>query len=188
MKIKIKLFDGQKMPEIINEGDWIDLRSNEDAVIKAPSIEKTVDKNGNEQFKIKFNNQKIRLGVAMKLPKGFEANVLPRSSTYKHKDAYKSTYTILANSMGIIDGKTTPESISYSGDNDEWKYNAIALNTCHIKKGQSICQFRIQLSQKATFWQKLRWLFSSKIELVQVDHLDDKDRGGFGTTDTKDTK
>ena len=78
----------------------------------------------------------------------------------------------------IIDNK-----MSYCGDNDEWKYNAIALNTSHIKKGDRICQFRIQLSQKATFWQKLRWLFSSKIELVQVDHLDNKDRGGFGSTD-----
>lgn len=78
--------------------------------------------------------------------------------------------------------------MSYCGDSDQWFYNAVALSTCHIKKGDKIGQFRIQLSQKATFWQKLRWLLSSKIELVQVDHLGNEDRGDFGSTDTKDTK
>lgn len=182
MKIKIKLFNGQEMPKIINEGDWIDLKSNEDVNLKAPRIEVIKNKNGQETNKIVFDSKLFNLGVAMKLPKGMEAIILPRSSTFK------KTYTILSNSMGVIDGKTTADSIPYSGNNDQWKYNAIALNTCHIKKGQSICQFRIQLSQKATLWQKLRWLLSRKIELVQVDNLDDKDRGGFGTTDTKETK
>ena len=51
-----------------------------------------------------------------------------------------------------------------------------------IKKGDRICQFRIQLSQKATFWQKLKWLFTSKIKFVWVDHLDGPDRSGFGST------
>lgn len=175
MKIKIKLFNGQVMPEIINVGEWVDLRANEDVSLNAPKIEIIKNKNGNETQKVVFDSKLLGLGVAMRLPAGCEAVILPRSSTFK------KTHTILSNSQGVIDN-------SYSGDNDEWKYNAIALNTCHIKKGDRICQFRIQLSQKATFWQKLRWLFSSKIELVQVDHLDNKDRGGFGSTDTKDTK
>ena len=170
MKIKIKLFNGQTMPEIIKVGEWIDLRANEDVNLKAPKIETTTTKNGNETKKIIFDSKLFGLGVAMRLPAGMEAVVLPRSSTFK------KTHTILSNSQGVIDN-------SYSGDNDEWKYNAIALNTSHIKKGDRICQFRIQLSQKATFWQKLRWLFSSKIEFVQVDHLDNNDRGGFGSTD-----
>lgn len=177
MKIKIKLFDGQIMPEIIKEGDWIDLRSYEDVEIKAPYIEKTATKDGKEQLKWKINEQTIRLGVAMELPKGFYAEVLPKSSTFN------KTKTILANSQGIIDGITTKDSIGYNGDNDEWKYQLLAFNTCHIKKGQPICQFRIHLSQKATVWQKLRWLFSNKIELVQVDHLGNNNRGGFGITD-----
>ena len=174
MKIKIKLFNGQTMPEIIDKGDWIDLRANENINLKAPKIETTKNKNGQETQKVIFDNKIFGLGVAMQLPDGFEAHVLPRSSTFK------KTHTILVNSQGIIDQV-------YSGNTDEWKYWAIALNTSHIKKGDKICQFRIQLSQKATFWQKLKWLFSSKIELVQVDHLDNKDRGGFGSTD-KETK
>ena len=54
-----------------------------------------------------------------------------------------------------------------------------------IEAGDRICQFRIQLSQKATFWQKLKWLFSSGIELVEVDNLNNKSRGGFGSTGIK---
>ena len=59
------------------------------------------------------------------------------------------------------------------------------METVSIKKGDRICQFRIQLSQKATFWQKLKWLFSSGIELVEVDSLNNKSRGGFGSTGVK---
>jgi dUTPase len=54
-----------------------------------------------------------------------------------------------------------------------------------IQKGSRICQFRIQLSQKATVWQKIKWLFSSGIELVQVDNLKSKNRGGIGSSGTK---
>ena len=54
-----------------------------------------------------------------------------------------------------------------------------------IHKGDRICQFRIQLSQKATMWQKLKWLSSSGIELVEVDDLGDNNRGGFGSTGVK---
>jgi len=177
MKIKIKLFDGQHMPEIIDRGDWIDLSSNEDVMIKGPSVEEHVSSNGKTIKKCIINNTMIPLGVAMELPKGFEAVVVPRSSTYK------KTKSILANSVGVIDGVTYRGSIGYNGDNDQWWYNAVALSTCHIKKGQPICQFRIQLSQKATVWQKLRWLFSGKIRLVEVKQLGNKDRGGFGSTD-----
>ena len=75
--------------------------------------------------------------------------------------------------------------MSYNGDNDEWKFPAIAIRETTIEKGTRICQFRIQLSQKATFWQKLKWLFSSRVKLVEVDSLNNKSRGGFGSTGVK---
>ena len=121
---------------------------------------------------VKFDFKLIPLGVAMKLPKGFEAVLLPRSSTYKKFGI------IQTNSIGVIDN-------TYCGNNDEWKYPAIALRDTVIKKGDRICQFRIQLSQKATLWQKIKWFLSSGIKIIKVDSLDNNDRGGFGSTGVK---
>ena len=108
----------------------------------------------------------------MEIPEGYEAIILPRSSTF-------SKYgIIMTNSAGVIDS-------SYCGDTDEWRFPAVAFRHSSINVGDRICQFRIQLSQKATVWQKIKWLFSSKIEFVEVEHLGNADRGGFGTTGIK---
>lgn len=153
MKIKIKVLTEGCMPEIIEKGDWIDLK-----VAKNVKLETNISK-----------VNLLPLGVAMKLPKGFEAIVASRSSTPSKLGI------ICANSLGIIDN-------SFMGNGDEWKFPAIAIKNTTIKKGTRICQFRIQLSQKATIWQKIKWLFSNKIELVEVDNLSDNNRGGIGST------
>jgi len=116
-----------------------------------------------------FDSGCIPLGVSMQLPKYFEANVLPRSSTFK------SYGIIQSNSEGVIDN-------TYCGDNDEWKFPAIALRDTTIQEGTRICQFRIRPSQNAPAWVKLKWLFTNKIEFVEVETLNNKDRGGFGST------
>lgn len=151
LKIKVKLFGDQVLPEIIDKGDYIDLRAAEDYNLLAG------------QYKL------LRLGVAMELPKGFEAHVIPRSSTFKNFGI------LLANSEGLIDW-------SYRGDNDEWRFPALCMYSAPIHKGDRICQFRIQLSQKATFWQKLKWLLSSGIEIEQVEKLNTISRGGIGSS------
>lgn len=123
--------------------------------------EKTTLMNGQDAY--------IPLGVAMQLPEGFEAIVAPRSSLYKK-------FGIIAqNSIGIIDN-------SYCSDSDQWHFLAVVMRDTFIPGGTRICQFRIQLSQKATFWQKLKWLFSNRIELVEVDYLGNVPRGGLGST------
>lgn len=154
MKIKVKVYTTKYncMPHLIKKGDWIDL-TNAESVKIAKGTEVT----------------KISLGVAMQLPKGFEAVVLPRSSTYSK---YKIT---VVNSMGVIDN-------SYCGKDDIWKLPVIAQKDTFIPEGVRIAQFRIQLSQKATVWQKLRWLFSSGVKLIQVTNLGNTSRGGFGST------
>ena len=101
----------------------------------------------------------ISLGVSMELPPGYMAKVYPRSSTYKNFGI------ILANSTGIIDE-------SYCGDNDVWKFPAIALRKTHIEKGDRIAQFEIVKKQPP-------------IRFEVVDHLGNKDRGGIGSTGTK---
>lgn len=140
-KIKIKYFDNEiDKVEKISKGDLIDLRAAETVEMKAGD------------FKL------IKLGVGMKLPDGYKANVYPRSSTYKNFGI------ILANSVGQIDN-------SYSGDNDEWRFPAIALRDTVIHKNDRICQFEIQKIQP-------------EIEFVEVEHLDDANRGGIGSTGT----
>lgn len=141
-KIKIKYFDKEiDKIEKINKGDLIDLRAAETVEMKKGD------------FKL------IKLGVGMKLPEGYKANVYPRSSTYKNFGI------ILANSVGQIDS-------SYSGDADEWRFPAIAMRDTIIHKNDRICQFEIQKIQP-------------EIEFIEVEHLDEESRGGIGSTGTK---
>ena len=107
--------------------------------------------------------------MAIKLPAGCEALVVPRSSTLKHFGI------IQANHVGVIDN-------TYSGNNDQWHMPMIALRETMIDSHSRVCQFRIQLSQKATLWQKIKWFLSSGIKLVEVDNLGDNNRGGIGST------
>lgn len=167
MKIYVKCFCNQQLPEIIEKGDWIDLRAAETIEMKAP-FANTLTKNRTIR-NVEFDFQLIPLGVAMKLPKGFEAVVLPRSSTYKK---YK---IMLANSQGVIDQ-------TYCGNNDQWFMPVVAFDNTVINEGDRICQFRIQLSQFATPWQKIKWLFSKKIEIVKTASLSEESRGGIGST------
>ena len=165
-----------KFPTIIKKGEWIDLTADRTVRFRAPQSGtlKSRKINGEEEKyrNVSFDLQYIPLGVAMKLPEGFEAHLLPRSSTPKGMGI------MCANSMGIIDN-------SYSGNNDEWKFPAIAIRDTTISEGERVCQFRICLSQKATVWQKIKWLFTSEIELKEVSELLDEDREGFGSTGTK---
>ena len=137
--VKIKYVkEGMDKLEIINGGDWIDLRIAEDVTLKAGD------------FKI------IPLGVAMRLPEGYEALVIPRSSTFMK-------YGIIqANSVGLIDE-------SYRGDNDEWHFPAYATRDITIPKNTRICQFRIIEHQP-------------QLLLEEVPELSSTDRGGFGST------
>lgn len=142
--IKIK-FKNKEIYENFNhlghKGDWIDLRNNEDVSLKKGD------------FKL------IDLGVAMELPDGYEAMVIPRSSTFLK-------YGLLqANSLGLIDN-------SYCGDNDFWAMPAYATRDIEIPKGTRICQFRIQKNQP-------------DINFEFVDSLGNKNRGGFGSTGEK---
>ena len=140
-RIKIKYLRDIEKIEKISKGDWIDLRAAEDVELK------------NGEFKI------IPLGIAMEIPRGYEAHLAPRSS------AFKKWGIIQTNSIGVIDN-------SYSGDNDEWGMPVIAMRDTKINKNDRICQFRIVESQP-------------EIEFVEVDTLGNADRGGFGSTGEK---
>lgn len=142
MKIEIKYQDSS-IPKIekIEKGDWIDLRAAETVTL------------GVGDFKL------ISLGVSMKLPNGYEAHVVPRSSTFKNYGI------IMTNSVGIIDN-------SYCGDTDIWRFPAYATKYTTIHKGDRICQFRIVEKMPS-------------VEFIEVNHLDCECRGGFGSTGVK---
>lgn len=138
LEIKIKYFDSACRIEKIEIGDWIDLRARETVYIKAGE------------------HRLIPLGVAMELPKGYEALVASRSSTFKHWGILQT------NAPAVIDE-------SYCGDDDEWLFSAYSVCDTVIKKGDRICQFRIQRKMP-------------EVKFVEVKKLNNKNRGGLGST------
>lgn len=140
MDIKIKYFteDIDKLRYIDGKSDWIDLRAAETVEMKKG------------EFKL------IPLGVAMALPKGYEAHIVPRSSTFKNFGI------IQTNHMGVVDE-------SYCGPNDQWFFPALAMRDTRISKNDRICQFRIMEHQPS-------------IEFITNTLEDNIDRGGHGST------
>lgn len=138
LDIRIKYWPGMPLLEQWACGDWCDLYSREDITLQPD--ESTI----------------IHLGVAMKLPEGYEAHLAPRSSTFKRWGL------IQTNSVGIIDS-------SYCGNGDEWGMPVYATKAVTIPRGTRLCQFRIMPIQP-------------KLNFIIATDLGDKDRGGFGSS------
>ena len=133
-------FPGEPLKKIerFETGDWLDLRAAETVEMRAG------------EYRL------ISLGVSVKLPDGYEAHIVPRSSTFQKWGVLQT------NSQGVIDN-------SYSGENDIWRFPALAMRDTVIHKNDRICQFRIVRKME-------------DIIVSEVDHLDGPDRGGFGST------
>jgi len=140
MKIRIKYLSDKvdKLEYIGGISDWIDLRAAEDVELKA----------GEDKL--------IPLGIAMELPKGYEAHIAPRSGTFKNFGIF------MTNHIGVVDEK-------YCGDNDQWYFSAYATRDTKIKAGDRICQFRVMEHQP-------------HIRFEEVVTLGNTDRGGIGST------
>lgn len=137
--IQIQYLDDSipRLEYIGGKSDWIDLSAAETVTLRQG------------EFRL------IHLGVAMKLPQGYEAHIAPRSSTFKN-------WKILqVNSVGVVDS-------SYCGKEDWWKMPVYATEDVTIEKGSRIAQFRILENQPKLHFE----------ETV----LEDKNRGGFGST------
>ena len=141
IKIKYLNDDITRLEYIDGKSDWIDLRAAEEVELKAG------------EFKL------IHLGVAMQLPEGYEAHIVPRSSTFKKWGI------IQTNHCGIVDN-------SYCGPNDWWRMPVFALRDTKIEVNDRICQFRIQKNQPTLVFN-------------EVEELEANNRGGFGSTGTK---
>ncbi len=140
MNIKIKYFNDnlERLRPIEGKSDWIDLRAAETVEMKAG------------EFRL------IPLGVAMKLPEGYEAHVVPRSSTFKNYGL------IMTNSVGIIDN-------TYCGPGDQWFMPVYAVRDTVVHFNDRICQFRIVENQPP-------------LQFTESDLTEETDRGGFGST------
>ena len=140
MKIRIKYLSDaiERLCYVEGKSDWIDLRAAESVTMRAG------------EFRL------IPLGVAIELPAGYEAHIVPRSSTFKHFGI------IQVNSMGVVDE-------TYCGDNDQWFFPAYALRDTEIAVNDRICQFRIMEHQP-------------RLTFREVGSLGHPDRGGHGST------
>ena len=125
-------------PVVQPNGDWIDLATEHEEVLHAG------------------HNKKLSLGVAMQLPDGYEAHIIPRSSTFSRWGI------LLVNSMGLIDN-------SFCGPQDIWTFHAFGMVDITIPAGTRICQFRIVKKQPT-------------LEFEIVNKLSGTNRGGYGTT------
>ena len=137
-EIKVKYFsdDPEELCYVAGKSDWIDLSAAREVTLRAGE------------------SCLIPLGVAIALPEGYEAHIVPRSSTFKH-------YGILqTNSMGVVD-------YTYRGDGDQWHMPVYATRDVTIERHARICQFRIMKHQP-------------QLRFTRVEHLDGPDRGGFG--------
>lgn len=147
MEIKVKYHASIDKIRKISIGDWIDLRCAEDTFIPVG------------------DSCAIPLGVSMELPEGYEAHILPRSSTFMR-------YGILpVNGTGIIDS-------TYRGDGDIWHFLALCFSGIDIVNGERgtlipknarICQFRIVPKQP-------------EVKIIEVNNLGNDNRGGLGST------
>lgn len=139
MQIKVKYFNDQlEKLQKITQGDWIDLRSSIDIELKEG------------EFKL------IPLGVAIELPKGYEAHIVPRGSTFKNFGI------IQTNHQGVVDE-------SYCGDDDQWFMPVLAMRYTKINMNDRICQFRIVEKMP-------------EFNINEVEFLGNANRGGHGST------
>lgn len=140
LSVKVKYFSDkiEKLRYIDGKSDWIDLRASERVELK------------------KGDFALIPLGIAVKLPDGYEAHIVPRSSTFKNFGI------IQTNHMGVIDN-------TYCGDKDMWKMPVYATRDTVIDVNDRICQFRVAENQP-------------EIQFEEVEHLSENSRGGFGST------
>jgi len=101
----------------------------------------------------------IPLNVAIEIPKGYFVMLANRSSTYK-------LGITCVNGLGIGDH-------DYCGDNDEYMFPALNYTNKEvtIDKGTRCCQILI--------------LPVARVNIEEVEKMDNKDRGGFGTTGKK---
>lgn len=169
-KNKLKVYyHNSDMPALQQKGDWIDLYINDVISIKnslgidvTKERKKFIGKNSIIHVEptdvVRFD-----LGITVKLPKGYEAHILPRSSTFDGNKLKAGTGLLLSNSMGIIDKL-------YCGIDDVLQAVCYCTRKATINKFDRLFQLKIEKKQ------------NTKIEYISKEELSFVSRGGFGST------
>jgi len=147
-----------------DKGDWIDLFvdragisfNDEDSIEHYQRLKTNIFEERDELWYDKGDVVIVGLGVAIELPEFHEAQIRPRSSTFK------KTGLILTNSVGTIDEM-------YKGDMDEWQGMFYATRTGMIKRFDRLLQFKVEEK-----------MIKPKVEYVE--YLENNNRGGYGTS------
>lgn len=149
-----------------NNGNWYDCITSAIWVVRRELLANTFNTNVFDSAQRCDNSMIVKykrgdvlicsLGFAMELGKGYEAHILPRSSTFAKKGL------ILTNSVGLIDS-------SYCGDEDEWVAVFYATRPGSIKVHDRLVQMTIQKS-------------NPNVDFEEVDSLNNPNRGGYGST------
>lgn len=165
-KVKIKTIRPSAQLPVKNNGNWYDCFVNKIALVRGDKLQKSFNENVFDNVDelsvitpIKYKRGDVLicgLGFAMELGKGYEAHIIPRSSTFAKKGL------ILTNSVGLIDS-------SYCGDEDEWVAVFYATRPGSIKVHDRLVQMTIQKS-------------NPNVDFEEVDSLNNPNRGGYGST------
>ena len=159
-QVKIKKIRENSALPIKNNGNWYDLQTSAMICMQQHNIDwKWCDVN-----KVTDGFVKVRpgdtlvcyLGIACDMGEGYEAHLLPRSSTYLKYGL------LLGNSMGLIDSE-------YKGDTDEWKALFYCTDYAIVPVNARLVQMEIVKS-------------SRDIDFKEVDTLGNDNRGGYGST------
>lgn len=180
---EIKLMYHNDNPKLKHIGDkgksnWIDLYTAQDYEIEVGK------------------RYMINLGISMKLPEGYEANIVPRSSTFKqfgllqcnHYGVIDTTYCsdkdvwhmpvyapiqqedLVDSLTGVFEGfyNKTVEDLKESSMKEIIE-NSISFRKIKIPKGTRLCQFRINKVME-------------DFNFVESDLSNETTRGGLGST------
>lgn len=165
-KVKIKTIRPSAQLPVKNNGNWYDCFVNKISLVRGDKLQKSFNENVFDNVgelsvitPIKYKRGDVlicSLGFAMELGKGYEAHIIPRSSTFAKKGL------ILTNSVGLIDS-------SYCGDEDEWVAVFYATRPGSIKVHDRLVQMTIQKS-------------NPNVDFEEVNSLNNPNRGGYGST------
>ena len=191
MQVFIKKEDDKELIETTSDWltkagkSWNDVGHYYEKELDEKDVEKMVRTQGFPEIKVKYHNPDLKeievnpfgnfvdlraaetvqlkkgdfrlidLGISTELPAGYWGQLVVRSSVFKNYGL------IQTNGFGVID-------TTYNGEDDHWMLPVYATRDTEVKLNDRIAQFRLVKDQP--------------FAIMEVEHLSDEARGGFGSS------